>query len=139
MKPLEILQAMDRTYKRAKYPNVPDNALPLARYTQKDANSITAAILAFLRLKGHYASRIQSQGQYNAKLDRWTLSMVRRGIGDIMATIEGRMIMIEVKAGKDRLSAHQVETKTAVEKSGGIYLVCKSFDDFYQWYQQINN
>ena len=137
MKALEILQSMDLTYKRAKYPNVPDDALPKSRFSQKDANAITHAILLFLRLKGHYCSRIQSQGQYNPTLKRWTHSMVRRGIGDITATINGRFIMIEVKAGKDKLSHWQTKTMQEVEKSGGLYVIAHSFDEFYNFYQKI--
>lgn len=42
--------------------------------------------------------------------------------------------MIEVKAGKDRMSEWQVKTKQDVENSGGIYLVVRSFDDFKNYY-----
>lgn len=100
----------------------------------ESANEITRKILKFLDLKKHYCSRIQSQGQYNPTKGRWTKSTVRRGIGDILAIIDGKAVMIEVKAGKDRMSEWQVKTKQDVENSGGIYLVVRSFDDFKNYY-----
>lgn len=138
MKPLEILQSMDNAYKRKRYPSVPDNALPSTRYRQRDANSITSAILAFLRLKDHYCSRIQSQGQYNPTLKRWTKSTVRKGISDIHAVIAGKHCSIEVKANQDKMSNHQEQTRDEVQRSGGLYFVARDFDSFYQWYLTLN-
>lgn len=98
------------------------------------ANEITKKVLRFLDLKKHYATRVQSQGQYNPTKGRWTKSTVRRGIGDILAIINGKAVMIEVKAGKDRMSEWQIATKKDVEKSGGVYLVVRTFDDFLKYY-----
>lgn len=101
------------------------------------SNEITKNVLKFLDLKKHYATRVQSQGQYNPTKGRWTKSTVRRGIGDILSIIDGKAVMIEVKAGKDRMSEWQLMTKDDVEKSGGIYLIIRSFDDFLKQYDAI--
>lgn len=100
----------------------------------QSANEITRNILKFLDLKKHYASRVQSQGQFNPTKGRWTKSTVRRGIGDILAIVNGKAVMIEVKAGKDRMSEWQTKTKEDVEKSGGVYLIIRSFEDFQECY-----
>jgi len=102
--------------------------------SKETANEITKKILKFLDLNKHYASRVQSQGQYNPTKGRWTKSTVRRGIGDILAIINGKAVMIEVKAGKDRMSEWQIKTKEDVEKSGGVYLEIRSFDQFKECY-----
>jgi hypothetical protein len=134
MKALLQLSEMDFEAKARKYPSVPSHCLPRTKFTDKTANGLTKAVLQFLALKGHYASRIQSQGQYNEKLGRWTSSTVRRGIGDIMAVINGRSIMIEIKVGRDIQSEHQKKTQGEVEASGGVYLIVRSFSEFMDWY-----
>ena len=120
---------------RRKYPNVPEYALPKKKVSDTTANGLTKSILTWLTLNGHYCSRIQSQGQFNPTLKRWTKSTVRRGIGDVMAIINGRTIMIEVKAGRDKLSKYQERTRKEVERSGGVYIMVRTFDEFMNWYK----
>lgn len=134
-KALKALSELDYQAKQDRYKAVPAHALPRAKFTDKNANGLTKAILTWLTLSGHYASRIQSQGQYNPKLKRWTKSTVKRGIGDIMAVIAGQSIMIEVKTGKDSQSIWQKKTQAQVEASGGIYFIARTFDDFMNWYK----
>lgn len=101
---------------------------------KETANGLTQSILRFISSHRWYCTRIQSQGQYNAKLKRWTKGTTRKGIGDILAIIRGDAIMIEVKVGKDKQSQWQKQTQKDVEKSFGIYLQIKSFDEFKMWY-----
>jgi hypothetical protein len=42
----------------------------------------------------------------------------------------GRYLEIEVKTGKDRLSALQMLRRENIERAGGFYIVATSFDDF---------
>jgi len=137
MIPIEQLKKLDHESKTKKYPSVPAHAIPRAKHNDTTANGITRAVLSWLELKGHYATRIQSQGQYQPKLKRWTKSTVKRGVGDISAVINGRSIMIEVKAGRDRQSEWQKQTQEQVEASGGVYLLVRSFDDFHKWYVEF--
>lgn len=131
------LIALAKIAQARKYPNVPDHCRPNPRYDDRSANALTRSILAWLELNGHYASRIQSQGQYNPTLKRFTQSTVRRGIGDIMAVIEGKTVMIEVKIGADKLSPYQVKTQEEVTRSGGLYWVIKDFNSFMIHYKSI--
>jgi hypothetical protein len=134
MKALAVLQEFDYSAKLALYKNVPSHAVSRTKFSDKTSNGLTQCIVKWLTLKGHYCSRIQSQGQYNPTLGRWTKSNVRRGIGDITAIINGRSVMIEVKVGKDKQSEAQVKTQNEVELSGGLYFIAKDFETFYNWY-----
>jgi hypothetical protein len=139
MKAIQQLIEMEQQAQRKKYPSVPEHARCKTKHTEATANGLTKAIITWLTLNGHYSSRIQSQGQWNQKLARFTKSTVRKGIGDVMAVIEGRTIMIEVKIGKDKLSEAQIKTKGDVEKSGGYYMVVKDFDQFMTEYKQLTD
>jgi hypothetical protein len=99
-----------------------------------ETNSLTNAVIQFLQLKGHFVSRIQSQGQYHPKRGMWIKSKVRRGIGDIIACINGEFWMIEIKTGKDRQSEYQKEVEKDVKKSGGKYIIVSKFGEFLGYY-----
>jgi hypothetical protein len=102
-------------------------------------NSLTAAVIKYLEIEGHYASRVQSQGQYSAKRGRWIKSTVKRGIGDIIACINGQFVMIEIKTGKDRQSEWQNKTERQVIKAGGNYWIIKEIGQFLEQYQTLLN
>jgi hypothetical protein len=138
-KPLQILSKLDHADRRKKYPNIPDHALPSNKFSDGTANGLTAAVIRYLTLEGHYCSRIQSQGQYRASVGRWTKSTVKRGIGDLIAIINGKTIMIEIKVKRDQQSTYQKQTQIEVEQSGGTYLIVRDFDSFYNWYTNFLN
>jgi hypothetical protein len=123
--------------KRAKYKNVPEHAIPKSKFDVESTNGLTKAIITWLELHGHYCTRLQSQGQYNPTLGRWTKGTTKKGVGDIMAIIQAKHLMIEVKYGKDKLSEHQIKTKREVQKSGGFYFVAKDFESFMEYYEKF--
>lgn len=49
---------------------------------------------------------------------------------DISAIYKGKSFKIEVKIGKDRMSAAQYKYKESVEKAGAYYIIARNFDDF---------
>lgn len=104
-----------------------------------ETNAITNNIIKYLEYKGHFASRIQSQGQYIAKIGRWVKSKVRRGIGDVIACIDGRFVMIEIKYGQDRQSTYQKDVEKDVKKAGGDYWIIKTFGEFLGRYESYNS
>jgi hypothetical protein len=137
MSALKHLQQLDMESKRDRYTSIPIHAMPPSRFEDRTANGLTAAVLRFLTLKGHYCTRIQSQGQYRPQLGIWTKGTTKRGIGDLMAIIDGRTIMIEIKVKRDRQSQYQKQTQIEVEQSGGTYLIVRDFDSFYYWFNEI--
>ena len=136
MNELNELSLMDLKLKKEKYKNVPPYALPKMKLNTSTANGLTQSIIKWLELNGHYCSRIQSQGQYNTTLGKWTKSTTRRGIGDLIAIIKGQTVMIEIKIGSDRQSQWQKVTQKQVEESGGVYIIARTFDDFINWYKK---
>lgn len=102
-----------------------------------ETNAITKYIINFLSFKGHFATRIQSQGQYIEKRGVWAKSKVRRGIGDIIALIDGKFVMIEIKFGKDKQSEYQKQVEKDVIRSGGYYVIIKTIEEFNKYYESI--
>lgn len=152
MKAIDHLKALKLADTKSRYPNVPEIALPKIEYNQNSANGLTKCILDFLNLSGHQAERINTMGRMLDNRKTYTDVIGRqktigstkyipttgtKGSADISATINGRSVKIEVKFGKDRQSADQKAYQEQIEKAGGIYIIAKEFDSFYDWYQQF--
>lgn len=99
------------------------------------ANKITGNILRILALQGWYASRMQSQGQYDPVKGIWRKGTVKRGAPDVIACIKGLFVGIEVKAGNDNMSIWQVETEQEIKRASGVYWVVTSTNDFIQKFE----
>ncbi|MBD2752610.1 hypothetical protein [Spirosoma validum] len=134
--PLQRLADLEMAEKRRTHPNVPEHGRVKSKFVVKDSNSLTHAIKRCLELHGCYVTRVQSQGQWNQSLGRFTQSTTKRGTADLHAIIDGRHVSIEVKWGKDRLSADQKKTAAQVQQAGGLYLVVKDYDTFWNWFAQ---
>ena len=150
---LKDLWNMKRQEQINKYPNFPPDYIVPKKYSDKKANGLTKCIVDFIRLSGGYADRINNMGVYRKGkgiIDRghsviidnggFTRSGSRKGIADIMGSYKGKMLAIEVKIGKDRLSEHQKQIQQEVIASGGIYIVARSWEQFYNdWSNAIPN
>ena len=133
-----------------RYPNTPPGALEnLGKISVNSANSLTKAIITFIKLKGYHAANIKVTGRmvdqrvtYTDILGnkrqigscKYIKSSMEVGTADISATIKGLTVMIEVKWGKDRQSEAQKRYQARIEKAGGIYLIIHKFEEFYEWY-----
>lgn len=137
MRGLKILSEMDYNHKAELYKNIPGHAIPKTKFNDTTTNGLTMCVMKWLTLKGHYCSRIQSQGQFQPKLGIWTRSTVKRGIGDLISVINGKTVMIEIKVGNDKQSQYQKNTQIEVEQSGGTYLIARDFESFFQWYVNL--
>lgn len=109
----------------------------------ESANSITMKIINFLKREGWQAERISVVGRpLTAKqggrelVIGWAQSHMTVGTADISATIRGRSVKIEVKAGADRQSDAQRNYQRDIERAGGIYYIARDFDTFLLWYRQ---
>ena len=143
---LKELSAEFFKLKQARRPGVPLHALPRYSFTDKSANELTKAILAWFELKGIEAWRQNSTGRYVqekrqtnvlghsvvTQKGRYIPSAGGKGSGDIQAILppHGRVLNIEVKIGRDRLRDSQIKFKDRIEKMGGLYLVIRSWDEF---------
>lgn len=142
---LKGLSLLKQTIDSVKYPNMPIDYIPLYKYTDKTANGLTRCIIDYLEFNGCQAERISTTGRMvdNTKTftnvlgitkqigsKKWIKGSGTKGSADISATINGKSVKIEVKIGKDRQSEHQKKYQESIEKSGGIYWIAKSFEDF---------
>ena len=135
-----------------RYPEVPPGCLKdVGKLTVNSANSLTNAIIKFIKLKGYHASNIKVTGRMVDKRVTYTdilghqrqigsckyiKSSMEVGSADISATIKGLTVMIEVKWGSDRQSEAQKVYQAKIEKAGGIYLIIRKFEEFYDWYYE---
>jgi hypothetical protein len=133
MNPLQHLTELDYAAKRAAHPTMP---YPVkTKFSDKTANDLTRAIVRTFQLHGHFATRLQSTGQYRDDLSQWVASQQRAGMPDVSATVRGRSVYVEVKHGADRLSAQQRDTIAALEQSEAMVYVARDFAGFWQWFQ----
>lgn len=136
---LKELERLAMEAKRKRYPSVPEASLSKVKYSDKDTNSLTLAVVDCFRLHGMFATRIDSKGTYNQALQRFIPSNQKRGLPDCFAQAPGLPpIWVEVKceATKDRLKPHQIECIEALQRTGALVTIAKDYDSFYQWFKQ---
>lgn len=129
--------------------SLPDYAVPKTKFQDDTANGLTKCIIAWIVLNNGQAERISNTGRYidNSKTvtdvigrkrkigsGKWIPGTGTNGTADISATIQGRSVKIEVKVGRDTQSQAQREYQDQIEKSGGIYVIARSFTQFKKWY-----
>lgn len=104
------------------------------------ANRITANIIRAVNLTpGAAATRLNNTGVWDEKKRAFRGSRMTKGIADVLICFRGRYIEVEVKAGKDKLSLHQLARKQEIERAGGVYFEARSteaFCTFWENYRQ---
>lgn len=128
------------------YANIPEHCRPKKMFSDKTANDLTKAILAYFKYRNVKAWRQASEGRFiqpehvhNLIGQRITVAKGRfiprgkasKGIGDIVAVVNGLFTTWEVKIGKDRQREDQHKFQKDIEASGGKYFLVKTWDDFY--------
>jgi len=104
----------------------------LTKFSDNSANALTKIIMQWLRIRGGFGARVNSQGTYDPRKGRFIRSGSTKGASDISAIIKGRAIELEIKYGRDKLRPDQIKYKADVENAGGVYLVIKTFDGFLE-------
>lgn len=135
-----------------KHPSLPAYARSIRTYNDRTANGLTRCIIDFLRFSGWQAERINCTGRPldNTKVVTdvlgdsrrigsvtWLPTSGQKGTSDISAVIRGRAVKIEVKI-RDRQSEDQKSYQLVIEKAGGLYWLVRSFDEFMEFYIQLN-
>lgn len=133
----ELLRVLKYLNDKNKYPSVPDvELIGLAKNTSfKDtsANELTKSLISYITYNGGFATRQQSQGQYNSKLGKWTRSTTKKGVTDITGVLNAKPVNIEVKYGKDTQSEEQKEVEQQITRAGGDYYIAKNLPDSIDW------
>jgi hypothetical protein len=135
---------------KEKYPNFPYPIKP--KYSDRTANGLTKCVIDYIELRGFQAERINSTGrQIDNRITstdvlgnqrtigsvKWIKSSGQVGTADISATIQGRSVKIEIKCeatGDNKQSKGQIEYQKQIEVSGGVYLIVRNFEQFYNWF-----
>lgn len=115
---------------------IPEGLQIKHKFDDKTANSLTKLIIEYLRMNGCFGARINTQGNYNAKIGKFVRSGSTNGMADINAVVKGKSISIEVKIGKDKIRESQLKVKREIEAAGGVYLIVRSFDDFLEQFEK---
>ena len=147
---LTLLRMEDDRHKRLRYSNVPPAYIPHSKFDSSTSNGLTACILRWLSLHGHYATRVNTTGRMlkgstvtdvigriRVMAGKWIPGSTRKGTADIHAIIHGRHCSLEIKVGRDRVSEAQQLTRADVERSGGTYFIARSFADFLDFYRKL--
>src|SRR5687767_1499719 len=128
---------------RENNPNVPVYAVPRTLFSDKKANDLAKAIKAFCEIKGIMCQRTGNEGRFRpgknyvdvigrTRIMKGTwLPGQNNGQGDLMLTIKGRVYWVEIKIGRDTQSEAQKDFENQVKRSGGVYVIVKTWEDFY--------
>jgi hypothetical protein len=111
----------------------------LAPRTFRDdtANSLTACITTYLRLKGAFVSRLNNTGIYDKRLNRYRPGTSRKGLPDVVCTYKSKSIFIEVKHGPDKMSESQQKIRDEQIRSGGLFFIAHNFTEVKEWIDRI--
>ena len=150
---VKILERMAFDKLKERYPNNP--YCPKATYTDATSNGLTKCVVDYITFNGFQAERINSTGflKDNRKTStdvlgnkrtigsvQWIKSNTQTGTADISATIKGRSIKIEIKCeatGDNKQSKWQIEYQRQIEAAGGLYLIIRNFNQFYEWFNEF--
>lgn len=150
-KGLVILRELALAESFERFPNMPDYCRCTRAYTDKTANGLTKCIIDFLVFSGYQCERIAVTGRYidNSKVvtdvlgskrrigsGKWIRTSMQKGSSDLSAIIFGRSVKIEVKI-KDKQSPDQKVYQQQVVQAGGLYWICRSFDQFLTLYNDL--
>ena len=115
-------------------------------YDDRTANGLTKFILDWLAFYDCYGARINTGGIAIGAVGaggrekiKYACSQSTKGVADVIACIRGRLVMLEVKAGKDRPRADQLEQQQLVRKAGGYYEFIHNADEFVQVIKAVCN
>lgn len=104
------------------------------------ANKITANIIRVVNLTPQaVAYRINNVGVWDAAKGIHRAGNTEKGLPDVWACYKGRFVVIEVKAGKDKLSIDQEKRKFEILKAGGVWFTAHSTDGFLAFWSNLKN
>jgi len=113
---------------------------PAKKAQPETANQITRNILRVINMQfGCVAYRVNNVGVWDEAKQIHRGGNTEKGLPDIWACIRGKFVVIEVKAGKDKMSEHQEARRQEIERANGVYFVARSTDDFIKWFEILKS
>ena len=103
-----------------------------------ESNNLTREILNFLYKNGIFCWRVSTTGIFDRAKGIYRPGG-KRGVSDILAVLPptGRLLAVEVKIGKDKLSPEQEGFLANVVHAGGLSFVAKDLDSFKEWWYHV--
>ena len=92
-------------------------------------NDLTKAIANYITLRGGYCMRINVAGFYRQDIG-YIRSGSTVGVSDLIAVVNGRLVAIEIKTGKDTQSEAQKAVQAKIVAAKGVYLIARDFEQF---------
>ena len=134
---IQALEALAIAEAKRKYPGLPESHYTNTnKYKVNSANSLTKAVKDWINLNNGFCERIYTGGikrTINGR-EMFTYSGCTKGSADLHSIINGRPVYIEIKWGADRQSKNQKNFQKKVESCGAVYLIIRTFEEFYNWY-----
>ena len=113
---------------------------PAKKAQPETANQITRNILRVINMQfGCVAYRVNNVGVWDEAKQIHRGGNTEKGLPDIWACIRGKFVVIEVKAGKDKMSEHQEARRQEIERAKGVYFVARSTDEFFKWFEILKS
>lgn len=133
-------QEAHRLYYETEFPNVVKDGFYIPPIMPKvdTSGGLQKFIINYLDWTGCYGNRINTTGR--KILDKkkgkeiWITGTTKKGSGDTVACLRGKMIWFEVKIGADTPSDKQIEQQRKINNSGGKYYFVKTPDEFLTLY-----
>lgn len=137
----QAIKDFEEKYKAWSYSgrNIPEHCKVLTQFRDDTANGLTKLIIAYLKVQGAFATRLNSTGIYRNDIKKFVPNTQRKGMADVFATYKGKSLNIEVKTGKDRMSEHQLKVQTEIEEAGGYFFIARNFESFKKWFEELVN
>jgi hypothetical protein len=115
------------------------SAKELKKKFPQSANALTASIVRHINSAGGFATRINTQGQWDPTRKIMRTGHTTKGMSDIVAVYKGEALFIEVKIGRDRLSQDQIVVSGRVVAAGGRYFIARDYDEFKVWFDSLQS
>lgn len=106
------------------------------------ANRLTQSVVRFLNYNGFVAWNVYNGGVYDPRRQTYRKNPTQKhGVFDVCGfrKSDGRHIEIEIKWGRDKMSDHQLRHFDDLKKAGAIAYVCRTFDEFEQWFNELDS
>lgn len=137
----ELLKRLKLEYIKKTAPGFFDlsggHSMQIKPYDDRSANGLTNCISDFVKHLGGYCNRINTVGMVRKIHGRmvFTPGNGNKGAADLRILFGGRSFDVEVKI-KDRQSEAQKKEQQRIQAAGGIYVVCRSFEQFLNYWQE---
>lgn len=97
------------------------------------ANKLQASVIKKLTEAGIFHWKQNTMPVWDPKLNsgygQYRSHGGMKGVPDIICVINGQFVGLEIKAGKDRISADQMLFKKRCERNGGLYFIIRLVAD----------